>query len=123
MFLERQLNDRLTLRSETAIAEHEARGKKALDANWLICPSCCGVAAIPVDLECKSPAHIAPLANITHAKEGPWDHVVSAAETNANVALKISDEVIAERFKYLSFGKQPNLKDEEPDEDASLSGM
>jgi hypothetical protein len=48
---------------------------------------------------------------------------VSAAKTNANRAPKISDEVIAERFKYLWFGKQPNLKDEEPDEDAPLGGM
>jgi uncharacterized phage-associated protein len=60
------------------------------------------------------------LVNITHAKDGPWDHVVSAAKTNANMALKISDEVIAERFKYLWFGKQPNSKDKEPDEDAPL---
>jgi uncharacterized phage-associated protein len=60
------------------------------------------------------------LVDITHAKDGPWDHVVSAAKTNANMALKISDEVIAERFKYLWFGKQPNFKDKEPDEDVPL---
>jgi uncharacterized phage-associated protein len=60
------------------------------------------------------------LVNLTHAKDGPWDHVVNSAKTNANMALKISDEVIAERFKYLWFGKQPNSKDKEPDEDAPL---
>jgi uncharacterized phage-associated protein len=60
------------------------------------------------------------LVNITHAKDGPWDHVVSTAKTHANMALKISDEVIAERFKYLWFGKQPNFLDKEPDEDAPL---
>jgi uncharacterized phage-associated protein len=65
----------------------------------------------------KSPGE---LVDITHAKDGPWDHVVSSAKTNANMALKISDEVIAERFKYLWFGKQPNYKDKEPDEDAPL---
>jgi uncharacterized phage-associated protein len=65
----------------------------------------------------KSPG---ALVELTHAKDGPWDHVVSAAKTNANMALKISDRIIAERFKYLWFGKQPDYKDKEPDEDAPL---
>jgi uncharacterized phage-associated protein len=60
------------------------------------------------------------LVELTHAKNGPWDHVVSAAKTTANMALKISDGVIAERFKYLWFGKQPTYKDREPDEDVPL---
>jgi uncharacterized phage-associated protein len=60
------------------------------------------------------------LVELTHAKDGPWDHVVSAAKTTANMALKISDGVIAERFKYLWFGKQPTYKDNEPDEDVPL---
>ncbi len=65
----------------------------------------------------KSPGE---LVDLTHAKDGPWDHVVNAAKTSANMALKITDGVIAERFKYLWFGKQPNYKDKEPDEDAPL---
>ena len=65
----------------------------------------------------KSPAQ---LVELTHAKDGPWDHVVSAAKTSANMALKISDRVITERFKYLWFGKQPNYQDKEPYEDAPL---
>jgi uncharacterized phage-associated protein len=60
------------------------------------------------------------LVQLTHAKNGPWDHVVCAAKTTANMALKISDVVIAERFKYLWFGKQPTYKDKEPDEDVPL---
>jgi uncharacterized phage-associated protein len=60
------------------------------------------------------------LVKLTHAENGPWDHVVNAAKTTANMALKISDEVIAERFKYLWFGRQPTNKDTEPDEDAPL---
>lgn len=65
----------------------------------------------------KSPSE---LVELTHAKNGPWDHVVNAARSNANMALKISDRVIAERFKYLWFGDKPNYKDKEPDEDAPL---
>lgn len=60
------------------------------------------------------------LVELTHAKNGPWDHVVSAASTSANIALKIGDRVIAERFKYLWFGSKPNYEDKEPDEDQPL---
>lgn len=65
----------------------------------------------------KSPGE---LVELTHAKDGPWDCVVSAASTSANIGLKISDGVIADRFKYLWFGNKPNYKDKEPDEDAPL---
>lgn len=65
----------------------------------------------------KSPRE---LVELTHAKDGPWDYVVSAAEKGANIALKISDGVIEERFKYLWFGSKPDLKDKEPNEDAPL---
>jgi uncharacterized phage-associated protein len=65
----------------------------------------------------KSPSE---LVRLTHAEEGPWDHVVAAAATSANLGLKISDHIIVERFKYLWFGKHPELKDIEPNEDAPL---
>jgi uncharacterized phage-associated protein len=65
----------------------------------------------------KSPSE---LVELTHAKNGPWDYVVTAAKTSANIALKISDSVIAERFKFLWFGIKPTFKDKEPDEDAPL---
>ena len=60
------------------------------------------------------------LVRLTHAENGPWHQVVSAAETSANMALKISDDVIAERFKYLWFGPKPQLQDIEPNEDSPL---
>jgi uncharacterized phage-associated protein len=60
------------------------------------------------------------LVELTHAKNGPWDHVVSAATTSANIALKIADDVIVERFKYLWFGQKPSYKDKEPYEDTPL---
>jgi uncharacterized phage-associated protein len=65
----------------------------------------------------KSPGE---LVELTHAKGGPWDYVVKSAATKANIGLKISDGVIAERFKYLWFGQKPNYKNEEPDEERPL---
>jgi uncharacterized phage-associated protein len=60
------------------------------------------------------------LVELTHAKDGPWDYVVSAAKESANLGLKIRDEVIVQRFKYLWFGEKPNYKNEEPYEDTPL---
>ncbi len=54
----------------------------------------------------KSPAE---LVELTHAEGGPWYDVVVAAKTSANIGLKITDEVIAKRFKYLWFGRQPKM--------------
>jgi uncharacterized phage-associated protein len=65
----------------------------------------------------KSPGE---LVELTHAKNGPWHHVVAAARSSANIALKISDGVTVERFKYLWFGDKPNYRNREPDEDVPL---
>ena len=46
--------------------------------------------------------------------------VVSDAETSANMGLKIGDDVIQQRFKYLWFGPKPQLQDIEPNEDTPL---
>jgi len=59
------------------------------------------------------------LVELTHAQDGPWDHVVKAAASSANLGLKINDEVILKRFKYLWFGRQTKM-DFEPDEDFPL---
>ena len=60
------------------------------------------------------------LVNLTHAEGGPWDVVVKAAAQNANVGLRINNEVISERFKFLWFGAKRDLGDEEPDEEEPL---
>jgi uncharacterized phage-associated protein len=66
------------------------------------------------------PKSAGELVELTHAKHGPWDYVVNEAKSNANLGLKISDEIIAERFKFLWFGSKPTLKDHEPNEDQPL---
>jgi hypothetical protein len=59
------------------------------------------------------------LVKLTHAQDGPWDHVVTDAANKANIGLKISNEIIVQRFKYLWFGRQPKM-DIEPNEDTPL---
>lgn len=41
------------------------------------------------------------LVDLTHAKNGPWDFVVKSAESTANLGLRISDQVVRERYKFL----------------------
>ncbi len=60
------------------------------------------------------------LVTLTHAKNGPWHHVVSAAPKSANMGLKISDEIIVKRFKFHWFGEKNSLSDEEPNDDRPL---
>jgi uncharacterized phage-associated protein len=62
----------------------------------------------------------AKLVALTHAEKGPWDVVVKAARNNANVGLRISSEIIEQRFKYLWFGTKRELNAEEPYEDQPL---
>lgn len=62
----------------------------------------------------------AKLVALTHAEKGPWDVVVKAARNNANVGLRISSEIIEQRFKYLWFGAKRELYAEEPYEDQPL---
>jgi uncharacterized phage-associated protein len=60
------------------------------------------------------------LVELTHAKNGPWDFVVTSAAKNANMGLRISDEIIAQRFKYHWFGEKRNLSGEEPNDDRPI---
>jgi uncharacterized phage-associated protein len=64
--------------------------------------------------------HLTPgrLVELTHAKGGPWDSVIVAAENGANLGLRISDEVIVELFgrHKVSVGSTPKLG--EPNEDS-----
>jgi uncharacterized phage-associated protein len=60
------------------------------------------------------------LVKLTHAEGGPWDFVVKSASTSANVGLRIANDVIEQRFKYLWFGAKHDFKDEEPNEDQPL---
>lgn len=41
------------------------------------------------------------LVDLTHASDGPWDFVVKSATSSVNLGLRISDQVIRERYKFL----------------------
>lgn len=60
------------------------------------------------------------LVELTHAKDGPWDAVVKHASIKTNMALKISNGIIKERFKYHWFGQPQPLKGNAPNDEKIL---
>jgi uncharacterized phage-associated protein len=60
------------------------------------------------------------LVDITHATGGPWHHVVSAAKTEANIGLRIPDELIIERHRRQKVSVTPTPRVGEPNEDSPL---
>lgn len=60
------------------------------------------------------------LVDLTHTKDGPWDFVVQTAANQANMGLKIDNQIITERFKYLWFGKPGEIRKEEPNDEKPL---
>jgi uncharacterized phage-associated protein len=58
------------------------------------------------------------LVDITHANGGPWHQVVSASKTGANIGLRISDEIIVERYGRQKVSVTPTPRVGEPDEDS-----
>lgn len=61
------------------------------------------------------------LVEISHAKGAPWDFIVDKGRTSLAFGLRISDDVILERFKHhkISVGRSPILG--EPGEDTPLA--
>jgi len=60
------------------------------------------------------------LVDITHAVGGPWHQVVSASKAGANIGLRISDEIIVERYGRQKVSVTPTPRVGEPDEDSPL---
>lgn len=60
------------------------------------------------------------LVDVAHAKGAPWDFVVNKGRTSLAFGLRISDDVIVERFKHhkVSVGVSPTIG--EPGEDTPL---
>jgi uncharacterized phage-associated protein len=61
------------------------------------------------------------LVDISHAKGAPWDFIQDKGRTSLAFGLRISDEVIRERFKYhkISVSHYPTIG--EPSEDTPLA--
>jgi uncharacterized phage-associated protein len=61
------------------------------------------------------------LITVSHAKRAPWDHVVEGARRGMALGLRISDNVISEKFKFhkVSISEVPNVG--EPGDDTPHS--
>jgi uncharacterized phage-associated protein len=61
------------------------------------------------------------LVDISHAKGAPWDYIQDKGRTSLAFGLRISDDVIRERFKHhkISVGHSPTIG--EPGEDTPLT--
>jgi uncharacterized phage-associated protein len=61
------------------------------------------------------------LVDISHAKGAPWDYIQHKGRTSLAFGLRISDDVILERFKHhkISVGHSPTIG--EPSEDTPLA--
>ncbi len=57
------------------------------------------------------------LVDITHAEGGPWHYVVSTSKSEANIGLRIPDQIIAERHGRQKISVTPTPRVGEPDED------
>jgi len=61
------------------------------------------------------------LVDISHAKDSPWRVIVDKARTDVSLGLRITDDLIVERFKHhkISVGPEPIMG--EPGEDAPFN--
>lgn len=62
------------------------------------------------------------LVELTHKKDGPWDYVVKSAAHEANMGLRISNEIIMDRFKYHWFGAKNRITaiEQEPSDEKQI---
>ena len=68
--------------------------------------------------------HMSPgrLVEISHAPGAPWDFVVNKSETSLAFGMRITDNLIVERFKHHKVPVVDYVKHGEPSEDAPLTG-
>lgn len=60
------------------------------------------------------------LVDISHAKDAPWHYVVESAKAAVAIGLRISDDVIRERFKHHKVSVAEAPKVGEPGDDAPI---
>lgn len=58
------------------------------------------------------------LIDVTHAKDGPWDYIVRRSRHSVVLGMRITDEVISERFKNHLMSINAATPMDEPHEDA-----
>ncbi|WP_417482358.1 Panacea domain-containing protein [Maricaulis sp.] len=57
------------------------------------------------------------LVELSHARDGPWDTVVKAAECDVNIGMRIDNETIVQRYRYhwlrANAGDEKEIRDED----------
>jgi len=61
------------------------------------------------------------LVDISHARSAPWHFIVDKARTNVSLGLRITDDVILDRFKFHKVSIGPEPRGGEPGEDAPFT--
>ena len=61
------------------------------------------------------------LVQIAHAKEAPWDFIVSKATTSLTFGMRIADDVIIQRFKHHKVAVSHSTMIGEPGEDTPFA--
>ncbi|MEF2548992.1 Panacea domain-containing protein [Aurantimonas sp. E1-2-R+4] len=61
------------------------------------------------------------LVDLSHAKDAPWSAVVDKARTNVAFGMRISDNVILERFQHHKVSLHANPRAGEPNDDAPFA--
>lgn len=61
------------------------------------------------------------LVSLSHARDGPWDIVCKAAQSRNTIGLRISNDLIAERFQFHKLSTCNLIDAGEPNEDTPLA--
>lgn len=61
------------------------------------------------------------LVRLSHARDGPWDVVSKAAKSQSTIGLRISNELISERFQFHKLSTCNLIDVGEPSEDTPLT--
>lgn len=61
------------------------------------------------------------LVRLSHARDGPWDVVCKAAQSRSTIGLRISNDLIADRFQFHKLSTCNLIDAGEPGEDTPLA--
>jgi uncharacterized phage-associated protein len=70
------------------------------------------------DLMKRSPSN---LVDVSHAKDGPWDYVVQRVKQRKSVSLRITNDIIRERFGFHKIDVSDSKDREVPNENSPFA--
>jgi uncharacterized phage-associated protein len=104
--------------------EHKARRKDLRTGQMLELPEVNDAAArrvINQTLGAYGDLTAGQLVRLSHARDGPWDVVCRTAQSRTTIGLRISNELISERFQFHKLSTCNLLDVGEPSEDRPLT--